>query len=156
MSRRLVMGLALLVAPSAAAAQDYGPQLADPDEGKPVLTEAEPCEETVQEDGVIVVCRELPESERYLSPIRKPVESDRRTIPGMTDPPCWVTNPAALGTPSCIRFGWVPEPAIMVDTTAFPEELSEEVKARIVVVDDPEDRTTSRIGERIPIDLSED
>jgi hypothetical protein len=83
------------------------------------------------------------------------VESDRIIIPGLTDPPCWVTNPAAVGTLACIRFGYVPEPAIMVDLTAFPESLSE-ADAALVTAIEGEARARPITGERVAIDISED
>ena len=153
MSRRVLIAATALALPAMpAGAQDaYGPSPADPDAAEDApLVDAKPCEQTQSEDGVIVVCRELPESERYMSPLPRPVQSDRRMIPGLNDPPCWVTNPG----PGCVRFGWAPEPAIMVDTTAFPEELSEEDKARVIAIA-PAPQDFTRVGERVPIDLSE-
>lgn len=117
------------------------------------LVEPEPCEEEVREDGAIVVCRELPESERYMSPLPRPVQSDRRHVPGLTDPPCWVSNPG----PGCIRFGSVPPYPPLIEMTAFPEPLSAQEAAAVSAVpaedySEPE----RRVGERVPIDLSED
>ncbi len=140
-----------------AAAQDaYGPaDEIDIDEDTPLPASAsEPCDTEVQEDGVILVCRELTDSERYMSPLPRPTRSDRAIIPGMTDPPCWVTNPAAVGTPSCIRFGYAPEPALMIDVTAFPEPLSDEEAALVSEVEPVPDADGVQ-GRRIPIDLSE-
>lgn len=139
---------------SALAQQVYGPSEGfEGDADTPVpIVEEEPCETQAQEDGVILVCRELTDSERYMSPIPKPVESDRAIIPGLTDPPCWVTNPG----PGCIRFGWAPEPAIMVDLSVFPEPLSSEEAAQVVEVESETQTADQHLGERIAIDLSED
>lgn len=160
MSRQIAVFFApaiMAVLPFAAAnAQEvYGPSdfasEADGDEPVP-LVEAEPCEEEVREDGAIVVCRELPESERYMSPLPRPVQSDRRHVPGLTDPPCWVTNPG----PGCIRFGSVPPYPPLIDMTAFPEPLSAQEAAAVSAVPAEEGRRPDRrLGERVPIDLSE-
>lgn len=140
---------------AASARQTYGP--ADPaaqgDEQVPVpLVEAQPCEEDIREDGAIVVCRELPDSERYMSPLPKPVASDRAVIPGLTDPPCWVESRGGV----CIRFGSVPEYPVLVDLTRYPEPLSEEEAALVSRAEPAGDQPERRIGERVPIDLSED
>ncbi|MWV28731.1 hypothetical protein [Aurantiacibacter rhizosphaerae] len=123
------------------------------DDDAPVpLVEPKRCEEDIREDGAIVVCRELPETERYLSPLPRPVQSDRRHVPGLTDPPCWVLG---LGPPSCIRVGSVPPYPPLVDTTAFPEPLSEEEAAAVSAIeaDAPAAELT---GKRVPIDISGD
>lgn len=152
-----------VVTHSAAGAQDsYGPGDFESDDGseEPIpLTEARPCEdalgeEELREDGAIVVCRELPESERYLSPLPRPVQSDRRHVPGLTDPPCWVTQGESLG---CMRLGYVPPYPPLIDLTAFPEPLSEEEAAKVSAVakgDEPE--REPRIGQRVPIDLTDE
>ncbi|KLI64826.1 hypothetical protein AAV99_04775 [Aurantiacibacter marinus] len=141
---------------SAHAQQAYGPaDEAEVDEDAPLPADAtEPCNTEVQEEGVILVCRELTDSERYMSPLPRPTRSDRVIIPGLTDPPCWVTNPASVGTASCIRFGYAPEPALMIDVTAFPEPLSAEDAALVSEVE-PEPDAAGVRGRRIPIDLSE-
>lgn len=158
MSRILaaLIAAATLYPAGAAAQQVYGPaDEAEVDEEAPLPASAsEPCETEVQEEGVILVCRELSDSERYLSPLPRPTRSDRVIIPGLTDPPCWVTNPAAVGTPSCIRFGYAPEPALMIDVTAFPEPLSAEEAALVSEVE-PEAGADGTRGRRVPIDLSE-
>ena len=155
MSRRLAMLLPAFagLAVPAAAQTVYGPDTeAQEPSAEPPRREAKPCDETVSQEGAIIVCRELPESERYMSPVPKPVESDRRIIPGLNDPPCWVTNPG----PGCIRVGWKPEPALIVDVTAFPEKLSEADAARVFAAEPAaEPETEDRIGERVPIDLGE-
>lgn len=159
MSRRLVLFLPALLVATPGIAQDqpppaYGPadpaSEPDPDADVP-LVEAEPCEEEIREDGAIVVCRELPDSERYMSPLPKPVESDRTVIPGLTDPPCWVQPRGGV----CVRFGSVPEYPPIIDLSAFPEPLSEEEAAAVSAVE-PETQAEPLTGERIPIDLSED
>lgn len=161
MSRKLATVFALSTAiPAPAAAQAvYGPTDGDEvDEAVPItIMEERPCETEVAEDGAILVCRELEETERYLSPIPREVESDRPIIPGLTDPPCWVTNPEAVGTMACMRVGFAPEPAIMIDVSAFPEPLSAEDAALVVEVDaDPDRESGPAIGERVAIDLDED
>lgn len=164
MSRNLgAIAFAIAIAPLPALAQDsatqetYGPTVGfegNPDATPLTIVEQKPCQTEEREDGAIVVCRELTESDRYLSPIPREVQSDRRIIPGLTDPPCWVTNPTP--GPGCIRFGWAPEPAIMVDLTAFPEPLSAQDAARVVAVDGQQDNRAVETGVRVPIDLSED
>ncbi|WAT17300.1 hypothetical protein OZN62_10220 [Aurantiacibacter sp. MUD11] len=140
----------------ASAQEVYGPSdlttEADSDEPIP-LVEAEPCEEDIREDGAIVVCRELPDSERYMSPLPKPVESDRPIIPGLTDPPCWVENRGG----ACFRFGYVPPYPPVVDLSVLPEPLTEEEAAavsRVAEKDEPDSQPVT--GRRVPIDLTED
>ena len=149
--------LLAIVAPAiqASAQEVYGPADFPSESGadEPVpLLEPELCEEDIREDGAIVVCRELPDAERYMSPLPRPVQSDRRHVPGLTDPPCWVYG---LGPPSCIRMGYVPPYPPMIDTTAFPEPLSEEEAAAVSAIE-IEREATELTGERVPIDLSED
>lgn len=157
MSRTLIVFFVLFWPAGLASAQDvYGP--ADPadeaeSDGPVPLVEAEPCDEDIREDGAIVVCRELPDSERYMSPLPKPVESDRTIIPGLNDPPCWVENRGGV----CVRFGYVPPYPPIVDLSVYPEPLSEEDAARVSRVapeDEPEPPPVT--GERITIDLDED
>ena len=160
MSRTKAILFASLMSLSApVSAQDaYGPaQESEVEEDAPdPLTNARPCETETQEDGVILVCRELDDQERYRSPIPRQVESDRTIIPGLTDPPCWVTNPESVGTLSCMRVGWAPEPAIMVDLSIYPEPLSSE-DAELVSRAEPDgEMPRPAIGERVAIDLSED
>lgn len=161
MSRSLaVLIAAFVIAPAPALAQDvYGPQEADETEEEPpnVLADAtRPCETEAQEDGVILVCRELEDQERFRSPIPREVRSDRHIIPGLTDPPCWVTNPDSVGTASCMRVGWVPERAIIVDVTAFPEPLSDEDAALVSEAEEGQEFARPAVGERVAIDLTED
>ena len=167
MSRQLALFFTFLALGPApllpASAQDsYGPGDVETDDAReePVpLTEARPCadtlgEEQVREDGAIVVCRELPDSERYMSPLPRPVQSDTRHVPGLTDPPCWVTQGES---PGCIRIGRVPPYPPLIDLTAFPEPLSEEEAAKVsAVAKSEEPERDARIGQRVPIDLSDD
>ena len=151
-----VFFLLALHAGTVQAQQTYGPD--DPgtqpdDDTELPLTEAQPCDEDIREDGAIVVCRELPDSERYMSPLPRPVESDRTDIPGLTDPPCWVENRTG-GV--CIRFGSVPEYPIMVDLTQYPEPLNAEEAAAVSRTEDGAELPRLRVGERAVIDLSED
>jgi hypothetical protein len=149
------MMCAVALLPAAVRAQEvYGPSVefeGEEDTPNP-LEEIQQCETQPQEDGVILVCRELTDSERYRSPIPREVQSDRVIIPGLTDPPCWVVPRGGV----CIRFGYAPEPAIMVDVTAFPEPLDEADAALVSEIEaDPE--SAARItGARVAIDLSED
>lgn len=168
MSRHLALMAAIIAATAAAplpamAQRVYGP--VDPEGAAPVqtpidtevpITSANACETQPQGEGEILVCAELPESERYLSPIPREVRSDRREIPGLTDPPCWVSHPELVGTPACMRMGWAPPPAIMVDVTAFPEDLTEEEKARVFEAEEGAEIARPAVGERVAIDLSED
>lgn len=159
MSRRLAFFLPALLSATGLQAQEqsppaYGPSdfasEADPAAPNPLI-EQEPCEEEVREDGVIVVCRELDEQERYLSPLPRPVQSDRPIIPGLTDPPCWVVPRGGI----CARFGSVPEYPPLVDLSIYPEPLSEEDAALVTAVE-PEERAATLTGQRVAIDLSED
>ena len=157
LSRQLVLFFATAALASGAQAQQtYGP--ADParraDDDEPVpLVEPETCKEEVREDGAIVVCRELTDSQRFMSPLPRPVQSDRRHVPGLTDPPCWKLG---LGPPSCIRMGSVPPYPPLIDTTAFPEPLTAAEAAAVSAVPGEEEGETRVTGERIPIDLSGD
>lgn len=142
----------------ALAQQVYGPvePSAQEDEDDPPPVASRPCEAEVGEEGAILVCRELPDTERYRSPLPRPVQSDRTIIPGLTDPPCWVTNPELVGTSACIRMGWAPPPAIMVDFTQFPEDLTAEEASRVVAAEMAAPGSEAATGERVPIDLSDD
>ena len=158
LSRRLALFLSPLAITAPAMAQDvYGPSdfASEADSDTPVpLVEATPCEEEVREDGAIVVCRELPDTQRYMSPLPRPVQSDRRIIPGLTEPPCWVTQGESL---SCMRLGTVPPYPPLIDLTAFPEPLSKEEAAAVSAVEtDDTQETRASTGERVPIDLSGD
>jgi hypothetical protein len=160
MSRLLGCFFLLALAPGQALAQQaYGPSdnPAENGEGTPVpLEDAALCDEQVREDGAIVVCRELPDSERYMSPLPRPVESDRTIIPGVTSQPCWVTNPELEGTLACMRVGSVPEYPVLIDLTKFPEPLTEEEEAAVSAIAPENAPPRPRVGERVPIDLSED
>ena len=154
---RILATLIVVAAPiyptSVAAQQVYGPadDIEVDDDAPLPLNASEPCETEAQEDGVILVCRELTDSERYMSPLPQPTRSDRRIIPGLTDPPCWVT-----GVQPCFRFGYAPEPALMIDVTAFPEPLSEEDAALVSEAEATPNPDRPAPGTRVPIDLSED
>lgn len=159
MSRRLALFFPALLASDPLFAQEtdratYGPadpaRETDPATDNPLI-EAEPCEQDIREDGVIVVCRELPDSERYMSPLPRPVESDRTVIPGLTEPPCWVEPRGGV----CIRIGSVPEYPPIIDLSAFPEPLSEEDAAAVRTIEAKEE-PEALSGRRVPIDLSED
>ena len=169
MSRRwAALGGAVTLFAIPAAAQDtgasryYGPfdlseTESDPEDGE-LRKQAKPCDTEPTEDGVILVCRELEEEERYRDPLPAPVASDRVIISGIETPPCWV-QPRNDGMVNvCVRMGWAPEPVLMVDVTQFPEKLSDAHLAAIVVanaiVDDA--GTAQATGQRVPIDISED
>ena len=160
MSRSLAIftaACALLPAPAFAQVV-YGPvEEEEPavDLDEPIVR-ANPCETQAQQEGVILVCRELEDAARYRSPIPREVRSDRTIIDGITVQPCWVTHPHLLGTPACMRFGYVPEPAIMVDVTAFPEPLSAEDAALVSRSQEGPELPRTEVGERVAIDLSED
>ena len=154
--------IALALCSGEALAQEtYGPVISDDSED--ALPESRqrpnPCETQPQDDNVILVCRELEDDEAYRSPLPAPTRSDRAIIPGLTNPPCWVTNPGAVGTPDCIRVGSVPPPAIIIDLTQFPEPLDPDEAAAVSRADMPDSDqadTRSRTGERVPIDISDD
>ena len=161
MSRSVALAMTLLACSAPLRAQDtYGPIDAPAEEAlketetPPKATE--PCEGEAKEDGVILVCRELPQTERYLSPLPKPVQSDKRTVPEIHEPPCWVTQKQGV----CIRIGYAPEYPPMIDLTAFPDKLPEEVIEKISTAELDEEEQAKRAarhkpGERVPIDLSD-
>ncbi|WP_271078955.1 hypothetical protein [Aurantiacibacter sp. MUD61] len=160
MSRLLVAMCAASAAfsVSAAAQEVYGPLVGtEVDEEVPVtIVEERPCETQTREDGAILVCRQVDETKRYRSPLPREVQSDRRIIPGLTDPPCWVTNPGAVGTPSCMRVGYAPEPAYMLDFSTLPEPLASDEAEQVTEVENDALPADNLSGERVPIDLSED
>ena len=165
MSRRwaaLGGAVTLFAIPAAAqdsgASRDYGPfdlseTDSDPEDGE-LRKQAKPCDTEPTEDGVILVCRELEEEERYRDPLPAPVASDRVIIRAIERPPCWVENTGGL----CLRGGWAPPPVLLVDVAQFPDKLSEEHLAAIVVADAgiADDGAAQATGERVPVDISED
>ncbi|MFB0613008.1 hypothetical protein [Aurantiacibacter poecillastricola] len=160
MSRRsgVIFGAiaAIVLMPDECFAQEvYGPVQDEEtrrDDTPVPLVEPERCEEGLREDGSIVVCREVEEPERYMSPLPRPVEVRINQLDGLREPPCWVT-----GKKPCMRIGSVPPYPPMVDTTAFPEPLSEEEAAAVFAAEDEgETRDDPVTGERVPIDLSDD
>ncbi|MBH5321518.1 hypothetical protein I5L03_02825 [Erythrobacter sp. JGD-13] len=153
------MCAASAVIPVSAASQEvYGPAVeTEVDQEVPLtIVEERPCETEATEEGVILVCRQLDETERYRSPIPREVQSDRTVIPGLTDPPCWVTNPGAVGTSACIRVGYAPEPAYMLDFSTLPEPLASDQVELVTEVENAAPSAEQLSGERVPIDLSED
>ena len=155
------LAFALACSSAAMAQETYGPVLEEPEaDSAPPLTETTPrtrqCDTAPSGDDVILVCRELEDDEAYRSPLPAPTASDRTIIPGLTDPPCWVTNPSALGTPGCMRFGFVPPPAIIVDLTQFPEPLDPEDAAAVSAVKEEPAEPSPQTGERVPIDLTDE
>ena len=136
-------------------AQDaYGPveESEFPEAENDPVSATDPCDTEQHGDDVIVVCAPLDEQERYRDPLPPPVASDRVIFAGLNDPPCWVTKASMV----CVRMGWAPEPAIMVDTTAFPDKMSEQEIAAIVAVEGERRRSEALTGERVPIDISEE
>ena len=158
MSRWLAVILIAAAVPGTALAQQvYGPApVADESEAEETASATDPCETQTRQDGAILVCRELPDSQRYRSPLPRPVQSDRTVIDGLTDPPCWVTHPELEGTPACMRIGWAPPPALMVDLTIYPEKLTEEEAEHVEAVASDAAASPVLTGQRVPIDLSED
>jgi len=152
-----VFSATVLMASGASAQDVYGPTdfaSESQDEGPVPLVEPEPCEEEVREDGAIVVCRELPEAERWMSPLPKPVEVHVNQLDGLRRPPCWVNDPRP---PGCFRIGSVPPYPPLIDTSAFPEPLSEADAAAVTAVaPDEQSDPDMRLGERVTIDLSEE
>ena len=119
------------------AAQDvYGPSLKVEfdDDVAVVLADPKICEDEVQDSDTIVVCRERIESERYMSPVPRPVDGNRGLMlpPDVsTLPPCVHAPPLSL----CPKLGSSPPPVPMVDTTAFPEPLSPQDADRVIAVE---------------------
>ncbi len=142
MTARAIAALAAICFASTAQAQQvYGPVNAEPvnEDAPRVLVEDEACEDAVQDDGTILVCRERVQSERYMSPLPPPIDGDR----GLLIPPDVSTLPPCVHAPPlsfCPKLGRPPPPLPMVDTTAFPEPLSAEDAARVSRVgNDPAD-----------------
>ena len=117
--------LALFAVP--ASAQERVPDDFDLEEYRDVRAPEADCGEASSPGGDIVVCGRRDETEEYRSVVRRPVQSDRRVIEGLTD------NSCASG---CVRMGWAPEPALMVDMTAFPNELDDQTAAAVGRADD--------------------
>lgn len=145
---------------TAQAQETYGPVLTEDNEDAlpEARQQADPCETQPQDDDVILVCRTLEDDEAYRSPLPAPTASDRPIIPGLNDPPCWVTDPGAVGTTGCIRFGSAPPAAVIIDLTQFPEPLDAEHAAAVLRVEprDKDDKVPPRpTGERVPIDLTD-
>lgn len=157
LSRRLALFSATVLIASGANGQEvYGPSdfASEASGEEPVpLAEPEPCEEEVREDGAIVVCRELPESERYMSPLPRPVEVHINDVDGLRQPPCWVNDPKP---PGCFRFGYVPPYPPLIDMTAFPEPLSAQEAAAVSAVSSEAGDSPAPLGRRVTIDLSEE
>ena len=153
-SAAIALALGIGPAMQAAAQVAYGPvddtDVVESDDPVP-LQEPERCDEEVREDGAIVVCRELPESERYMSPLPRPVEVHINDVGGLREPPCWVT-----GETPCMRFGSVPPYPPLIDTTAFAEPLSEEDAAAVYAIEADTPTASTPTGRRVPIELSDD
>lgn len=158
MSRRLLALFACALAVAPAMAQDsatYGPEEEQADAAEPAprtQQEAqERCEESRNDESVIVVCAPPDGTDAYLSPLPTPARSDKRTVPEIHEPPCWVTKSKSL----CIRFGSVPEYPPLIDLTQFPERLSDEDAEKVFAVESQKEPETLT-GKRVPIDLGDD
>ncbi len=125
--------MALLASLALSQAQEaYGPE--EGFEGDPetpaALAGDVPCEDTVQEDGSIIVCRELEDSDQYLSPIPREVDPKIRILPGFEPPPC---ENHLLSF--CGRFGGGGSRPLMIDLDNIPEAVSPEDRASITRAD---------------------
>lgn len=125
MSRISAVALALLVtmAPAPAFAQDgrvaEQASAAARDRWSILAEQPDPCveERAAADPDTIVVCEEKAETQRYMSPIPRPVDGDR----GAPRAPDLFGIPPCESYQVCTRFGNVPPPAIMVDFDALPE-----------------------------------
>ncbi|AKQ41187.1 hypothetical protein CP97_02725 [Aurantiacibacter atlanticus] len=128
----LVGALATVLSAVNAAQNSYGPSIefeGDPD--TPItIVEPESCEDGVQLDGTIVVCRKLVGSERYMSPLPKPTDPQIRVLPGFDPPPC---ENHLLSF--CGGFGGSSRPPITVDLKGIPEPLTHAEAAAISAAD---------------------
>lgn len=135
-------GWALCMTAPAAAQQAYGPADVEETDGTApeTMLEARPCEEERRDDGTIVVCRELEEGERYMSPVPRPVDGNR----GLRLPPDVSTLPPCIHNPPlqiCMSgMGPRSRPVPMVDLTAIPEPLTDAEAALVFRAEDlPQD-----------------
>lgn len=85
-----------------------------------------PCDETVQEDGSIIVCGRLEDFERYMSPLPRGVDPKIRILPGFEPPPC---ENHLLSY--CGGFGGGGDPPLMINLDAIPEALTAEERALV-------------------------
>lgn len=118
-----------LGAPGTAEAQQvYGPTEFGMSDGSApeAMRDATPCENEVQEDGTILVCRELEDPERYMSVLPREVEVHINQLDGLRDPPCWIT-----GAWPCGRIGGAPPPIYLIDLDAIPEALTDVEAAQV-------------------------
>ena len=131
-------GWVLAAAGPARAQEVYGPSDEEETDGSAPtsMLEARPCEEEVRDDGTIIVCRELEDQERYMSPLPRPVDGNR----GIFVPPDISTLPPCVHNPPwqfCASgLGPRTQPVPMVDLSAIPEPLSDEEAAQVFRADD--------------------
>ena len=124
----LSIPLAFLASP--ASAQDvYGPSEREVERGQ-VRREVRACEDTVQQDGAIIVCRQVENAERYLSPLPREVDPQIRILPGFEPPPC-ENNLLSF----CGGIGRPPPPPAKVDLDAIPDALTDAEAAAVVRAD---------------------
>lgn len=92
------------------------------------------CPQDALMQDVIVVCAEgeADATERVMSPLPRPVASDRRVIREIETPPCWVERRSSV----CIRGGYAPPPVVLIDLDAIPEALSDEDAAQVFAAGD--------------------
>lgn len=140
---RLLLAVTSLSFPGVARAQDSGPDTGpvtaeaaaqrQRDELAEVLNRPEECDLDPAQPDTIVVCRELgsEETERVMSVLPSPVESDRHMLPGLNDPPCWVAPRGSV----CMRGGFRPPQVVLIDLDAIPEALSAEEEALVFAVE---------------------
>ncbi len=135
-------GWVLAGAGAASARQVYGPTEFGMSDGSAPesMLEARPCEEGAQEDGTIVVCRELEDPERYMSVLPRAVEVHVNQLDGLREPPCWVT-----GRWPCGRVGYAPPPIYLIDLDAIPEALTDAEAAQVMRAED-----MSRLNRKAP------
>ena len=151
--------VAVLAMPAGAMAQDAGDDAREAVEtSQRELSVAErtlpSCDDTPPDGDVIVVCALRVDPETVMLPGGTPVDGDRGMprAPDLRPPLC---HPNAL---ICLtsKFGSAPPRPPMVDTTAFPEPLSEEDSALVFAVpDDSAPQPAAVTGEREPIPLED-
>ena len=125
--------VAVLAMPAGAAAQEArGAVETSQRELSVAGRELPPCDETVPDGDTIVVCDLRADPEDVMLPGGTPVDGDKGMprAPDLRPPLCHPNALVCLTT----KFGYVPPYPPMVDTTAFPEPLSEEDAALVFAV----------------------
>ena len=150
--------VAVLATPAGAMAQDAGDGAREAVESsRRDLSVAErtlpSCDDTPPDGDTIVVCNLRVDPETVMLPGGTPVDGDKGMprAPDLRPPLC---HPNAL---ICLtsKFGYVPPYPPMVDTTAYPEPLSEEDAALVFAVPDesaPEPPAITGEREAIPLE----